>query len=450
MLSPTSSPWIHQLNREREAKGLSDNTKADIAIIGGGIAGITTAYHILRDTPHSVLLLEADKVAHGATGHNAGQITSYFERPFASLVSEFGLELAVDAQASVESGWEVLARMQDEIGLKTPFWKFTGYAGCTNLEQILLYLEDIRLKAEGGLGVERMYIATEHISSDDIPDQYESLYHMVSHEYILELLDTDNPVYVGVMCYDKGCTNSAVLCEEVVGYLLATYPNRFSLAEETPVKQVVMGENSITLHTNMHTLSVSHVVMCTNGFEKIELVNENNSGLDMNAKFHHQIEGKIGYMAAFLESEKRDPVAISYFPESGADPEAPYFYLTRRPYSERGLLSVGGPDRDLAKDASYARHEPFEESEFKQIENFVEKNVRGYSPTTERELFLWHGLMGYTPNRIRIVGSDPHTPNLLYNLGCNGVGILPSLFGATRITEILLGTYDRTSIFDPK
>jgi hypothetical protein len=38
----------------------------------------------------------------------------------------------------------------------------------------------------------------------------------------------------------------------------------------------------------------------------------------------------------------------------------------------------------------------------------------------------------------------------LYNLGCNGVGILTSIYGAKRISQIVAGEKLSQSIFDPK
>jgi glycine/D-amino acid oxidase-like deaminating enzyme len=58
--------------------------------------------------------------------------------------------------------------------------------------------------------------------------------------------------------------------------------------------------------------------------------------------------------------------------------------------------------------------------------------------------------MGYTPNRIRLIGEEPKNPVLMYNLGCNGVGILPSIFGGRRIARIVAGERLGKSIFDPK
>jgi glycine/D-amino acid oxidase-like deaminating enzyme len=64
--------------------------------------------------------------------------------------------------------------------------------------------------------------------------------------------------------------------------------------------------------------------------------------------------------------------------------------------------------------------------------------------------FKWHGLIGYTPSMIRLIEPDPHYPNLSYNLGCNGVGILPSIYAGKRIGNYLAGHSLKPSIFDTK
>jgi glycine/D-amino acid oxidase-like deaminating enzyme len=48
-----------------------------------------TAYMLLMHTSHKVTLIEAKRLAHGATGHNAGQVAAYFEKPFDEIVEEY-------------------------------------------------------------------------------------------------------------------------------------------------------------------------------------------------------------------------------------------------------------------------------------------------------------------------------------------------------------------------
>ena len=51
---------------------------------------------------------------------------------------------------------------------------------------------------------------------------------------------------------------------------------------------------------------------------------------------------------------------------------------------------------------------------------------------------------------IRVIGRHPRYPELLYNLGCNGVGFLPSIHGGQVIARTLGGESLAPSIFDPR
>ncbi len=458
------SPWLHQLKRTRPIQAIDRPHKVNIAIVGGGIAGIVSAYFILRYTKFSVLVVEADKVAHGATGHNAGQVTSYFERPFASLVEEFGLELAARGQGAVESAWDLLEEIRKDLQLKVPVWRFTGYAGCTNLDQVLLDLKDNALRAAGGLLVERIYVSGEDVKEESIPVEYRSLCQFVPREYITSLLETKDASYIAAICYDKGCMNSAVFTEEVVEKLLEKYSDRFSIREMTPVSKVELQADEAMLYTDEHTIHAKRVLLCTNGFKRIKI--KNNAGPDIDTEFHHTVMGKVSYMAGFLEPMDRPPTAISYYTEKGADPDDPYYYLTRRPFDmspkegvpaqpsaenvAKNLLCVGGLDKWWEEAHQYSREHPFKKRELKNFVTFLKNTYQYYTEYREEELFAWHGLMGYTTNRVRLVGPEPCNPVLLYNLGCNGVGLLPSIYGAKRISDMLAGKEVQKSIFDPR
>ena len=85
-----------------------------------------------------------------------------------------------------------------------------------------------------------------------------------------------------------------------------------------------------------------------------------------------------------------------------------------------------------------------------EIDRFMKK-LYDVDPNKKIEYqFTWHGLMGYTPNRVRLIGSEPKNPVIMYNLGCNGVGILPSIYGAKRISDIVAGKKLPPSMFDPR
>src|SRR3990167_2401328 len=130
MTDPTlSSPWLAQLRQDREHFHLDHEKECDVVVVGAGIAGVSTAWFLLRNTECKVALVDAGRIAHGATGRNAGQVVSYFERPLEDMVRAFGVEQAVEGQILVESAWGLLHDIRDICHLQTPLYGCTGCAG---------------------------------------------------------------------------------------------------------------------------------------------------------------------------------------------------------------------------------------------------------------------------------------------------------------------------------
>jgi len=454
-----SSPWLFQLNRVRPVSLLLDDAKTDIAIVGGGIAGITTTYFILKNTKQKVTLVEGHKVAHGATGHNAGQLASYFERPFSDIVDEFGLKLAAEGQADVDGAWKLIEKIYKDAKLQTPMQTFTGYAGCGTLEEILIHLKDIAYQKQAGIFNESMLIAKEAKCLKKIPKEFKDCYTLVPQKDILSLLQTKSKHFIATLLKKKGCLNSALFTEELAGYLLSKYEDRFTLYEHAPVSQVILREKTALLEIEGKFIVANKVVLCTNGFEQLNIINTGSSA-DINTKFHDMVLGAVGYMAGYLEERDEPPVAISYLPDHLEDPTdiqkaESYFYLTRRPFENEkneshNLICLGGPESLMDDTNNYKKEHPYPKEAHTAIDTFLHKNYK-HSPKKKIQYkFKWHGLMGYTANGIRCVGVEPCNSVLLYNLGCNGVGILPSIAGAQRIGLLLAGKKLKKSIFDPQ
>ncbi len=455
------SPWLHQLKRTRPAVPLQQDAEADVVVVGGGIAGIATAYFLLKETDKRVMLIEADKIAHGASGHNAGQITSYFERPLYDIAKEFGLAKAIAGQRAVESAWGLIDQMIADANLKTPLYRFTGYAGCVGWEELMAIFKSNVCRLKGGLPIESILVAKEFGRAADIPKEYRDLYSLAPQDDILALLETNNPEFIASVSYQKGCTNSALLCEEVLGYLTTAFKDRFSFFENSPVKTVVLRDASGVLKVGEagQTVTAERIVLCTNGFTHFSI--KNLCGEEIDTSFHHSVNGRIGYMAGYIEPLDNPPTAISYLLQNNEDSVDPtgdaYFYLTRRPHEHEekknvphNLICTGGPEKVLPSMAIYSRDDELSEDFREKIDLFLRQNYRKYPENATEYAFSWHGLMGYTPNGIRRIGTEPCNPVLLYNLGCNGVGILPSIYGGKRIAQLVRGDQLEPSIFDPR
>jgi glycine/D-amino acid oxidase-like deaminating enzyme len=57
---PSRSPWIDQLRTDLEPRPLDSDITTDVAVVGAGIAGLATAFFLLRETDERVLLIERD------------------------------------------------------------------------------------------------------------------------------------------------------------------------------------------------------------------------------------------------------------------------------------------------------------------------------------------------------------------------------------------------------
>jgi glycine/D-amino acid oxidase-like deaminating enzyme len=110
---------------------------------------------------------------------------------------------------------------------------------------------------------------------------------------------------------------------------------------------------------------------------------------------------------------------------------------------------MGGPEYPF-HDPVYDRDAPFPGQLLTAMDDEVRPFAQPARPARQPYDFHWHGLMGYNDSGVRVVGAHPHHERLLYNLGCNGVGFLPSLCGADRLARLWAGERLEPSIFDPR
>ena len=448
---PSHSPWIDQLRNDGVARPLTHDQATDVVIVGAGIAGVSTAFFVLRDTALRVLLIERDRAGRGATGHNAGQLATYFERPLLDLVDEYGFEQAMAAQSAIDNTWDLIEILVAESGATARIDQFVGHMGMFTLNHLEVHLAHSLLRQRGGLAVATCAVSAEAPFLDDIPAEFATLYSVVPQARIRELLRTDDDRYLAVMSDRKGCGNSALLVEQVLDYLIARYPDRFQLVDHTPVRHISLDRSAATIDASDHCVTASRVVMCTNGF--VDHVVENLAGDEIGASFNHRVHGTVGYMAGFVQDDVLEANAFSYIRNASIGGDIPYVYVTSRPFDrpsgQATLTCIGGPEQILDDRADYAPEAGFPEHVLHEIDSEILPIVHPSRPSGLAYDYAWHGLMGYSESRVRQIGFEPRNPVLMYNLGCNGVGFMPSIYGGQRISQLLRGDPLGPSIFDP-
>jgi len=81
---------------------------AQVVIVGGGIAGASTAYHLAKHGCTDVVLLEQGKLTCGTTWHAAGLVGQLRATRNATRMSQYGIELysTLEAETGLATGWK--------------------------------------------------------------------------------------------------------------------------------------------------------------------------------------------------------------------------------------------------------------------------------------------------------------------------------------------------------
>ena len=82
--------------------------RARVAIVGGGIAGVSTAYHLAKLGVADVVLLEQGKLTCGTTWHAAGLVGQLRATRNATHMSRYGIELysSLETETGLATGWK--------------------------------------------------------------------------------------------------------------------------------------------------------------------------------------------------------------------------------------------------------------------------------------------------------------------------------------------------------
>ena len=83
-------------------------THAQVVVVGGGIAGVSTAYHLAKLGIADVVLLEQGRLTCGTTWHAAGLVGQTRATRNATRMSRYGIELyaSLEAETGLATGWK--------------------------------------------------------------------------------------------------------------------------------------------------------------------------------------------------------------------------------------------------------------------------------------------------------------------------------------------------------
>ncbi|MGI9514798.1 MAG: GcvT family protein, partial [Anderseniella sp.] len=122
-------------------------THAEIVVIGGGIIGCSTAYHLARDHKADVVLLEQGQLTSGSTWHAAGLVGQLRSSASITQVLKYSVDL--------------YKNLKEETGLETG-WKMTGCLRLACNEDRWIEYKRLATTA-GSFGMEMHLISPEEV-----------------------------------------------------------------------------------------------------------------------------------------------------------------------------------------------------------------------------------------------------------------------------------------------
>lgn len=122
----------------------------DVVVVGGGIAGLCTAWELAR-AGREVTVVEADRIAAGVTGHTTAKVTAQHSLIYDDLRRTHGADGARLYARSQQDAVEHIAAVVDELGVDCDLERVPAYTWAESEEQDAKVRAEAEAAAEAGL-----------------------------------------------------------------------------------------------------------------------------------------------------------------------------------------------------------------------------------------------------------------------------------------------------------
>ncbi|AEH38817.1 FAD-dependent oxidoreductase [Halopiger xanaduensis] len=120
-----------------------DGLDVDVAVVGGGITGLTTALE-LKEAGKAVAVLESDRIVESTTGHTTAKLTSQHGLIYDTLLSQFDEDKARQYADANEAAIEEVARLIDEYDIDCDFRRTPAYTYAASPDDVEQIQDEVR------------------------------------------------------------------------------------------------------------------------------------------------------------------------------------------------------------------------------------------------------------------------------------------------------------------
>jgi glycine/D-amino acid oxidase-like deaminating enzyme/nitrite reductase/ring-hydroxylating ferredoxin subunit len=370
---------------------LPDDDHCDVCIIGGGIAGMTTAYHLTLQG-RSVILLEDGLIGSGETGRTTAHLSNAIDDRYTEIERLHGVEGARLAAESHTAAIDRIQRTITEEQIECDFDRRDGYLLLSADASPDLLRDELAAATRAGVhGME--ILSTSPLSTWTRP-----------------CLRFPNQGQFHPLKYLGGLTEAV----KKKGGRVYTQTHAMSIDDGTPAQ--VRTESG-------HIVRANSVVVTTN------------TPVNDRVTIHTKQAAYRSYVMAAGIPRDSVPQGLYW------DTEDPYHYIRLQSLdAHHDVLIVGGEDHKTGQSHdTVTRHDRLTEW------------ARRYFPMIETILFQWSGQIMESVDGLGFIGRNPAgAPNIYIATGDSGMGMTHGTIAGMLLTELICGReHAWAALYDP-
>ena len=388
------SSWFRDIDPIKFDK-LNQNISVDVAIVGGGIAGITTAY-LLSKSGKSVALLEDGYIGSGETGRTTAHITHALDDRYYNIEDRHGANSARLAADSHTSAIDFIDRTVRDEEIDCGFNRLNGY----------LFLDPTDNKSS--LDKELAALKIAGINSANI-----------ENESPLESRDA-----APCICFhDQAQFQPMLYLKEIAGKIIQH--DEAKIYTETHAQEIQSDNSKSAIMTDGgHSVSAQNIVLATNA-----------PIIDKVSKIYDKQVAYRTYVIA-IEIQKNSIPSALYWDtgnQESKDHVKPYHYarIQQTGDQKHELLIVGGEDH---KTGSINDKNDFD-TKFMRLEAWAKKIFAVEGPIVYR----WSGQVMEPLDGLAFIGTNPGKDKKVYiATGDSGNGVTHGTIAGIILNDLIL------------
>lgn len=146
-----NSLWLEGVTGKIES-ALKKDLECDILIVGAGMTGLSTAYH-LKDQKLNIVVVDENKIGHGVSARTTGKLTYLQETIYRDLKKSFSAEVSKQYLESQKEAIQIVKSIIEKYQIACDFERVSSYIFSTHSSQNKKIEEEKQLLKEFGIDV---------------------------------------------------------------------------------------------------------------------------------------------------------------------------------------------------------------------------------------------------------------------------------------------------------